>query len=202
VWHLRSAPPNHGADWRSRLIRRALVRFSDVTIAINEDVAALWDVPAEIVPDPVELHRFSPGNQTAARAQLRVPAHGHIVAYIGFLYPVKGYREVIHAAALVRDRGIDATYLIVGGGVRPPAFFFTLSGRTLRLLGLARDYETEARQLIAELDLGAQVRQLRAASQRSVRDREREVGFSSPGQRHSLSTVMAPDPLQMPLPSF
>ena len=158
VWHIRSAPAHWGKDRRSRLLGGAIARLADAIIAINGDVARLWDVPADIVPDPVDLGRFTPGDPAAARMGLGLSASGYVVGYVGFLYPSKGFAELIRAGALLRGRGIEASYLIVGGGVRAAPFFRTAIGRALTSLGLARDYEVEARRAVAELELGDSVR--------------------------------------------
>jgi glycosyltransferase involved in cell wall biosynthesis len=154
VWHLRSAPPEQGVDRLSRLVRRALLRLADAFIAINGDIARLWDVPADVIPNSVALDRFHPGDSAVARAACGLPPDRPIVSYFGFVYPSKGFREFIRAAALMHERGVEATFLIVGGGVRSSAFFRSPLGRTLELLGLARDYEAEARELVQERGLG------------------------------------------------
>ena len=88
-----------------------------------------------------------------AKAALGLPADRPVVSYFGFIYPSKGFREFIEAAARLRDRGLDASYLIVGGAVRGEEFFRTLVGRSLQLADLTRNYESEAKQLVDELGL-------------------------------------------------
>jgi glycosyltransferase involved in cell wall biosynthesis len=158
VWHLRSALPHDGRDRISQIVRRAILRLGDAAIAINSDVADVWRVPARIVPNSVELDRFRPGEGDAARSRLGLSPNGIVVAYFGFLYPSKGFREFIQAAALLQKQGTKASYLIVGSGVRGDLFFRTPVGRLLRLFDLARNYEAEARQLVEELGLGDSVR--------------------------------------------
>jgi UDP-N-acetylglucosamine:LPS N-acetylglucosamine transferase len=58
----------------------------------------------------------------------------------------------------LRDRGVEASYLVVGGAVRGQEFFRTVVGRSLQLADLTRDYESEAKQLVRELDLQEVVR--------------------------------------------
>ena len=153
VWHLRSAPPSEGRDRRSRLLRRAFLRYGSVLVAINDDVARLWDVPAVVIPNAVDLARFHPGGTRAARAATGLPLDRPVVAYFGYIYPSKGFREFVAAASLIRERGIAATYLVVGGGVRGEAFFQSLLGRALELAGLAHDHEAEARELVRKAGL-------------------------------------------------
>jgi glycosyltransferase involved in cell wall biosynthesis len=155
VWHLRSAP---GGGARERFLRGRVGHLAAATLAINRDVAEEWRLPAEVVPNPVDTERFAPGDREVARARLGLPAEGALVSFVGFLYPAKGYERLIRAVGLLRDGGTQATLAIAGGGVRSPAFFRAPAGRLLQRLGLARDYESEARALAAELGLGGSVR--------------------------------------------
>ncbi len=156
VWHLRSAPGRGGI--RAVLVRKAIRRFSTEALAINRDVADLWRLPAALVPNPVDLERFSPGDRRVARARLGLPAEGRIVSYVGFLYPAKGAPTLLLAAGLLRDRHVEAGLVIAGGAVRPPAYFRTPAGRLLQRLGLARDYEGGAHATVAALGLAGAVR--------------------------------------------
>ncbi|HVS84028.1 MAG TPA: glycosyltransferase family 4 protein [Gaiellaceae bacterium] len=157
VWHLRSALPGGGTDRRSRAIRSLVKRFADVAVAINEDVAASFDVDSVVVPNSVDLAFFRGGDQSLPPAQLGLSGDKPVVAYFGFLYPSKGFQEFIRAAALLRRQGVDAVYLIVGGAVRSETFFSTPLGLLLRVLGLARNYEEEAKELTAEFGLSEHV---------------------------------------------
>src|SRR5437588_3677702 len=158
VWHLRSALPAGGRDRRSDLVRTAVRKFADASIAINHDVAGVFAVGSTVVPNSVDLERFRPEDKSRAKRALDLPADRPVVSYFGFIYPSKGFREFIKAAARLRDGGFDARFLIVGGAVRGEEFFRTIVGRGLQLADLTRDYETEAKQLVDELRLGDVVR--------------------------------------------
>src|SRR5205807_9103326 len=97
------------------------------------------------------------GDQEAAKAALGLPSERPVVSYFGFIYPSKGFREFIEAAAQLRDAGLAASYLIVGGAVRGQEFFQTVVGRSLQLADLTRDYESEANRLVGELGLSEDV---------------------------------------------
>jgi glycosyltransferase involved in cell wall biosynthesis len=153
VWHLRSALPGGGTDGRSRFVRAAIRRLATTSIAINHDVESVFSVGATVVPNSVDLERFRPGDAEAAKRVLGLPDARPVVSYFGFIYPSKGFREFIKAAARLHDEGHDARYLIVGGAVRGEEFFRTVVGRGLQLADLTRDYETEAKRLVAELGL-------------------------------------------------
>src|SRR5437764_6586924 len=158
VWHLRSALPDGGGDRRSELVRSAIRRLATESIAINHDVAGVFGVGSTVVPNSVDLSRFRPGEPEQAKAALDLPSDRPVVSYFGFIYPSKGFREFIEAAARLRDEGIDASYLIVGGAVRGQEFFQTVVGRSLQLADLTRDYESEANALVDELGLSDDVR--------------------------------------------
>jgi len=158
VWHLRSALPEGGTDRRSKFVRAAIRRFADASIAINHDVADVFDVGSTVVANSVDLDRFRPADAAAAKTALGLSATRPVVSYFGFVYPSKGFHEFIEAAAKLRDRGVDASYLIVGGAVRGEEFFRTFVGRTLQLADLTRDYESEAKQLVSDLGLNDVVR--------------------------------------------
>lgn len=158
VWHLRSALPDGGRDRRSRFVRAAIGRIATTSVAINEDVAEVFGVDSKIVANSVELGHFRPGDSAQAKAALGLPPERPVISYFGFLYPSKGFREFIELAAALRARGIDASYLVVGGGVRSEEFFGTALGRSLRLAGLIQNYESEAKRLVDELGVAAAVR--------------------------------------------
>jgi glycosyltransferase involved in cell wall biosynthesis len=158
VWHLRSALPDGGRDRRSELVRSAIRRLATESIAINHDVAGVFGVGSTVVPNSVDLQRFRPGDPERAKAALGLPSDRPVVSYFGFIYPSKGFREFIEGAARLRDQGLDASYLIVGGAVRGQEFFQTVVGRSLQLADLTRDYESEANRLVDELGLSDNVR--------------------------------------------
>ena len=133
-------------------------KLATTSIAINRDVAEVFGVGSTVVPNSVDLQRFRPGDRAAARAALGLPADLPVVSFFGFIYPSKGFREFIEAAARLRERGVDASYLVVGGAVRGQEFFRTVVGRSLQLADLTRDYESEAKRLVHELELDDVVR--------------------------------------------
>src|SRR5207253_8701025 len=104
------------------------------------------------------LERFRPGESDAAKRRLGLAPGVPVVSFFGFIYPSKGFREFIEAAARLRRAGVDANYLIVGGAVRGEEFFRTLVGRSLQAADLTRDYESEAKQLVEDRGLADVVR--------------------------------------------
>jgi glycosyltransferase involved in cell wall biosynthesis len=153
VWHLRAALAEEGR-LRRRLMRDAVQHLSTQVIAINTDVAASFGLEGSVVHDVVDLQHLTPRERPdAARTVLGLPTDRPLVAYVGYLYPKKGFRVFLEAAAVLRARGIDATHVLVGGAVRTSRSLGTPRGRAVRLLGLTRDYEQEARELSRSLGI-------------------------------------------------
>lgn len=155
VWHLRAALPGDGTDVRSRLLIACVSRLADRVIAINEDVAASFHgVPAlEVVFNSVDLVRFRPGDIHDAKVLVGLDADVPVVAFFGFLYPLKGYREFIEAAEVAVRRGVQARFLLIGGGVRDVHWFRSFKGRTLGMLGFVQDHALAASDLVEALGL-------------------------------------------------
>ncbi len=71
------------------------------------------------VPPGVDLDRFAPGDQRAARAALDLPADAVVLAFVGRIQPLKAPDVLLRAAAelLARDPGLRArlVVLVTGG---------------------------------------------------------------------------------------
>jgi len=160
VWHLRSPLARGGKDWRSRALAAAIDRTAAAAIAIDSDVAATFRLssPIEIVHNSVDLAHFTPAEAAAGKQRLGLRAERVTIGLFGYLYAGKGWPEFLRAARLLVSRGLDVEFLVVGGGVRPPAFFTSALGRVLRTLRLATDEEARARRLAEELGLAGHVR--------------------------------------------
>ena len=72
-----------------------------------------------VVEPGVDLDRFTPGDQLEARRRLGLPEHGHIVAFVGRIQPLKAPNVLLAAAAALHARDPEVarhlTVVIVGG---------------------------------------------------------------------------------------
>jgi glycosyltransferase involved in cell wall biosynthesis len=157
VWHLRSALANDGRDRRARAIAGFMNRYGDHAIAIDEDVAARFpiDLPLTIVHNSVRLPVGERSEAAAAKALLGLPADRIAVGFAGFVRRQKGWQELVGAAERLVHEGAPVHVVVMGGGVRPPAFFNTLRGKTLTLAQLVVDEESAIKSLVAEKGLDA-----------------------------------------------
>jgi glycosyltransferase involved in cell wall biosynthesis len=147
VWHLRSALSPRGAVV-PKFVRRSLERLGSAAIAIDGDVAESFALrlPTEVVFNSITV----PTNVVPtleAKRRLGLPLDKVTVGFIGNLRRIKGWPELVDAAALLRDAPVH--FVVLGGGVRPAEFFRTPYGRTVSALGLAADDETAMRAAVA-----------------------------------------------------
>lgn len=87
-----------------------------VSRALGDRFAAVAGLPRERILDVrngVDLERFHPGDQAAARAALGLPPHGRWLLGVGRLVPGKGFDV---AAAVLAQLPADVKLLLVGDG--------------------------------------------------------------------------------------
>jgi glycosyltransferase involved in cell wall biosynthesis len=157
VWHLRSALAGEGRDLRSRAIVRLMERWGDAAIAIDDDVAARFPtrLPITIVHNSVAAPSATPVDARARKAFLGLPEERIAIGFAGFVRRQKGWPELVAAAELLVAQGAPAQFVIMGGGVRPPAYFRTLRGRALEVTNVLTDEETAIKELVAAKGLGS-----------------------------------------------
>jgi glycosyltransferase involved in cell wall biosynthesis len=89
------------------------------------------------LPDAVNLDFFRPdvlGSVAKAewKTGLSIPAQRPVLVYLGVLAEYQGTRKLLEAAALLRDRGVDVHFLIMG---YPAAAYYRNLAQTMGLAG-------------------------------------------------------------------
>jgi glycosyltransferase involved in cell wall biosynthesis len=145
VVHVRSL--QHRAGPISAWIARRLQHDADAVIAIDETVK-------RTLPVAVDAHVIHNGLAVDA-----VPAQGtpHVfrAGIVGLLLKLKGVYEFVEAARiLLKERGVQAEFWIVGENARPVR---GLKGWLLRKLDFARDVRQELQDAIERDGLGKAV---------------------------------------------
>ncbi len=153
VWHLRTSLAGGG---RGRAIGRRLDRWGTAAIAIDSDVARSYplNLPVTVTPNPVGWAGEPPlraGQEE--RGLLGIPPGAVSIGFFGYLRRQKGWRELVFAAERLAREEVPFHVVVVGGGVRPPAWYATRRGRLAARLGLAVDEETDMRELVDDLEL-------------------------------------------------
>ena len=165
------------------MIARLIDRWGTAAIAIDQDVAERFpiDLPVTIVHNSV---RRPPAavDPVSAKRRIGLPLDAVAIGYAGFVRRQKGWPELIRAARLLVDEGLPAHFVVIGGGVRSPAFFETLRGKVLAWSGVLTDEESAIKQLVHELGLEPHVSFLPFRPDlREVYDALDIVAFPNPG---------------------
>lgn len=107
--------------WRDAETR--IMRNADAVVTLSDgmrDEIVARGVPADrvfVVPNGVDVSNFTPqAPDSALRAQLGIPDGIPVIGYIGSLVQYEGIPDLVRAAALLRDQGVDFRLLIVGSG--------------------------------------------------------------------------------------
>jgi len=137
-------------------IERRLMQEVDTVVAATplDRAQMVWNYGADserirVVPCGVDLRRFQPSEQAAARARLGLPPNERLLVCVGRMEPLKGMDALIRALALLRSQGHawsdELRVLLVGGDPE----------------GLPHEWNAEQRRLDAlrhELGVAQQVR--------------------------------------------
>ncbi|MEO5844601.1 MAG: glycosyltransferase family 4 protein, partial [Caldimonas sp.] len=163
VVHVRSVADDTPSSWRTRWVQRTLRRAARAVVAIDETVRA--SLPADLAVDVIH-NAFSPksssaGDDALERRLQALRPETFKIGFVGNLLRVKGIHELVEAARLTRERGLDLEFLVVGDDAQPSR---GVKARLLKGLGLAQNVRAEVE---AALDLHA------------LRDRFHLLGFSA-----------------------
>ncbi len=92
-------------------IERRLMREADTIVAATplDRAQMVWHYGADaerisVIPCGVDLQRFQPRPQAAARARLGLHTNQHIVLCVGRMEPLKGMDSLIHSLAIVHQQ--------------------------------------------------------------------------------------------------
>lgn len=107
-------------------IERRLMQEVDAVVAATplDRAQMVWNYGADaerlrVIPCGVDLARFQPAEQAAARARLGLPSAAHLLLCVGRMEPLKGMDALIRALALLRSAAQPGApqfqVLLVGG---------------------------------------------------------------------------------------
>lgn len=148
VVHVRSLQADDFKGGMSRVVNRWLAKYADAVIAIDETVRRT--LPADLAVDVVH-------NGMAVNVRPRANGNGVFrVGIVGFLLKLKGVYEFAEAARiLLKERGIEVEFLVVGENARP---LKGVKGWLLRKLEFAHDVRADLDCYIARHGLRSHVR--------------------------------------------
>ena len=114
-----------GLPLRRRLVCRALYAMTDALFTVTDDLRRYhsnqsWlDIEQfRVLPNGVDLERFMPRQNLAAnlRTDLGIPTGRFVIGSVGRIVPIKDFRTLLRAAAILIGRGSDVHVLLVGEG--------------------------------------------------------------------------------------
>jgi glycosyltransferase involved in cell wall biosynthesis len=152
VVHVRSVARRDDRSWRTRWVNSFLRRNASAIIAIDETVRQ--SLPADL--DVEVIHNaFTPkpvaDPDPAFRTAIAKTRSGSLkVGFVGNLLKVKGILDLVEAARIIRDSGIDVEYVVIGDDARSSK---TLGARLLSVLGINQNIRAEVEQRLHSYDL-------------------------------------------------
>lgn len=102
-----------------RAVWNRVDRLLSVSSRLAERMAREIRFPLEkitVIRNGVDIDRFRPRNQSAARLALGLPVDTLVIGCVGRLVTVKDYPTFLRALVLIRDRGIASEVVIAGTG--------------------------------------------------------------------------------------
>lgn len=108
-------------------LEKEIISAADSIVSLAEtekrDLIELYQAPPEklnIIRGGVDLRRFNAIPKNVAREELRLPNDEFIVLFVGRLEWRKGAATAIKSIALLKQEGVNATLMIVGGKIHGP----------------------------------------------------------------------------------
>jgi glycosyltransferase involved in cell wall biosynthesis len=151
VVHVRSVVRNDIGSLRTRWINSLLRDKADAVIAIDETVRG--SLPPQLPVDVIHNSFSLPARKDTEGSfadRLNLKPGSFKVGFVGNLLRVKGIFDLIEAARLTREQGVDAEFIIVGSDAGRSG---TLWSRLLNRLKLGQDVGSEVRAKIVEYGL-------------------------------------------------
>jgi teichuronic acid biosynthesis glycosyltransferase TuaC len=141
-WHLPLVVSFHGAGemvgYQGQLCRWLAPRVAAVTVTSPEHHQQLGYPPARIIPCGVDLARFHPGDQRAARQRLGLPLDRKLVLFCGAPRPEKRVPLIEAAVAQLQQQRPDVEFVAAIGR---PHDEVPLWMQAANALALVSDYE-------------------------------------------------------------
>lgn len=152
IVHVRSVARNDAGSLRTRLISAMLRTKAQAVVAIDETVRE--SLPSDLKVSVIH-NTFSPQKAARGAPPLQAPQSmrpgSFKVGFVGNLLKVKGIHELVAAAGILVERGVDVEFIIVGDDAAPSR---GLKARILRLLGLEQNVKASVLAEIERLGLG------------------------------------------------
>lgn len=152
VVHVRSLERVDDRSLRCRWLNRRLARDAAAVVAINENTRATLpaDMDVHVIQNSFTSKEAPQPDLAIAQKIDALRPTSLKVGFVGNLHHSKGLFELLEAAALLRKRGKDVEFLIVGGVTMADK---GLKAWALAKAGLAQNVQADLAQRVADLGL-------------------------------------------------
>ncbi|MBS0366254.1 MAG: glycosyltransferase family 4 protein [Proteobacteria bacterium] len=152
VVHVRSVLRVAPRSWRTRWGNWMLRNRVQAVVAIDENVRASLppDLSVQVIHNGFVPKVAAPSDGTLEGKLARLREGSFKVGFVGNLLRVKGVHELVEAARLTRDRGLDVEFIIVGDETRSSR---GLKAWLLRALSLQQDARAAMEAALATYSL-------------------------------------------------
>lgn len=151
VIHVRSVARDNSSSLRTRFVNFTLHKLADHVIAIDQNVRASLPVhlPVSIIHNSFKV-KSQRDSDLIAQSLSRLSPSSFKVGFVGNLLKVKGIIELIQAAYILKSKGLDVEFVVVGDDVKPSK---GLKSTVLSSLGLQQNSRAEVERLLDEYEL-------------------------------------------------
>lgn len=142
VVHVRSVAREGGASRRTRWVHRMLRTHASAVVAIDETVRSSLppDLAVEVIHNGFAPKASSQEDPALAERLKLLRPDSFKVGFVGNLLKVKGILELIEAARLLKERGRNVEFLVVGDDAQSSR---GLKASLLKMAGLRQNMRAE-----------------------------------------------------------
>lgn len=152
IVHVRSMMWRNDRSLRVKWLRKILKRYVDALVAIDENVKESIGsgLPVTVIHNSFDSENMPDVGTSAAPIHLPIPLGTFVVGFVGNLHLTKGVFELLQAAKIVRNRGFDIHYLMVGSSQRNDS---GILWSMLNFFGLAQEQQAAFMQMMHDLKM-------------------------------------------------
>lgn len=151
IVHVRSVARDDTRSLRTHLVSLMFHKLANRVIAIDQNVRASLpaNLPVSIIHNSFRV-KAQGDTDKITQSLARLSPSSFKVGFVGNLLKVKGITELIKAAHILKNKGFDVEFIVVGDDVKPSK---GLKSTVLRFLGLQQNSRADIEQMLDEYEL-------------------------------------------------
>lgn len=149
--HVRSVARNASCSPSTMFVNYMFRKLATCIVAIDQNVRSSLpkDLPVKIIHNSFRISSQTDTDiNTKALNQLSPTSFK--IGFVGNLLKVKGIFELLNAALILRDKGLDVEFIIVGDDAKPP---IGLKNIIVKALGLQQNSKAEVELFLSNHEL-------------------------------------------------